>query len=305
MLKHRIPFLLLIFIFISCKTENKTNQENIDQVIEEEKKAMSMQSETTTEDISLLIASIPPPIEMSTLILNQEVNYDNKLLHDINSIKNYNDSYSLAFNLGVYGTDLGYTHLYEQTSDGIVYFDCINKLAIELKIEKYFDPKLISKLTRNNNLDSILSLTTHNFSQINDHFIDEKTPQLSASLIAGGWIESLYLLSNSYNMKQSDELKNKIGEQKISLKLLSEMLHKYDEDPKIKKISVQFDQLSKTFENVEITEKKLKNTNKEPVFKDDGTMTFSSSKETIVNVDKESLNNIISTVLSVRNTLIL
>ena len=82
-------------------------------------------------------------------------------------------------------------------------------------------------------------------------------------------------------------------------------MNRYNDDPKIKELSSSFSLLFQNFEKVEIIEQEIENTKNEPQFNDDGTMSYSSSTETITKVDNESFDKIIATIYSIRNKLII
>lgn len=291
-------------IFISCTTGNKENKSTIDSLVSMEKEIMKSEIAIQPEELELLIGTIPPPLEISSLISGKGFKYNREILHSLEDIKHYNDSYRQAFFLGIYGTDLGYTQMCSQIGDGIAYFDAVYSLARELKIETFFDQKLIRKFSNNDNIDSLLNLTTKNFEQINQHFTQEKTPQLSIMILSGGWIESLNLLAETYKKQPSEYLKERIAEQQITMEVLLEILNKYDHDVKLKTLKKNLEPIIHSFAKIEIIEKELKDI-PEHVWGEDGTLTITPSIETKVIVDKETFNELLASIISVRNTLIL
>src|SRR5690606_27992983 len=106
----------------------------------------------------------------------------------------YNTNFKRALNLGIYGTDLGYTNIYEQTQDGVRYMSTIRGLANELNIGQFFEMETISRLVSNSNdLDSLLLITTQNFNSINHYLQSERRSHLSVLLLTGGWLEALHI----------------------------------------------------------------------------------------------------------------
>ena len=61
------------------------------------------------------------------------------MLNSSDNLSKYNSNYQKALNLGIYGTDLGYTNIYEQNQDGIKYLSSIKSLAEGLNIGQFFD----------------------------------------------------------------------------------------------------------------------------------------------------------------------
>ena len=77
-----------------------------------------------------------------------EAKYNGSLLNQSDNLPKYNNNYKKALNLGVYGTDLGYTNIYGQNQDGIKYISSIKSLADELNIGQFFDIALGARTRR-------------------------------------------------------------------------------------------------------------------------------------------------------------
>ena len=107
-------------------------------------------------------------------------------------------------------------------------------LANDLGIGQFFDFQLIRDLTENSkNLDSLLLVTNDNFNRINNHFQEQNRSSLSSMLLFGGWVESLHLTCQvALQHIESEELIERIGEQKIILENMMIVLEAYgQQDP--------------------------------------------------------------------------
>jgi len=123
--------------------------------------------EISEEVISSLIAQIPSPLEIAVLLKESGVGYDKSILNSYDNSSNYHTSSLKAINLGIYGTDLGYTNVFEEHLEGLKYLRTVKGLADDLRIGQFFDLETIGRLaTSSNNLDSLLMLTTRNFNSI-------------------------------------------------------------------------------------------------------------------------------------------
>ncbi|MBA3706179.1 MAG: hypothetical protein H0W84_09860, partial [Bacteroidetes bacterium] len=63
------------------------------------------------------IFSIPSPIQTAFLIKNSGAAYSKDILNAANKSAQYATNFSKALNLGIYGADLGYVTIYDQTQD--------------------------------------------------------------------------------------------------------------------------------------------------------------------------------------------
>ncbi len=207
------------------------------------------------ENIRNIINSIPSPLEISFLIHDAGISYDKSLLNSGDNVSKYNTNNKKAINLGIYGTDLGYTDIYGQSQDGIEYLSAIKDLADDLGIGQFFDFALISKLTESKgNLDSLLLVTSENFNRINSHFQEQNRSNLSVMLLLGGWIESLHLTCQvAISRAGNEELNERVGEQKIILENMEILLDFYSKnDEGFEEIDKDIKALSNAFDKVEI-----------------------------------------------------
>ena len=194
--------ILLGIVLMACGGNKKPDLSEVEQELAIEQSF----PEISSENIESILASIPSPIELSSHVQESGIEFNGSYLNKTDNYDNYNSSNSKALNLGIYGTDLGYTNLYSQIQAGLDYLSVVQKLADDLNIGQYFDFQSIKRLTDNsNNIDSLLMITNQNFDNINNHFIDQNNASLSTLLLTGGWIEALHI-TNQVTLKQRDNL---------------------------------------------------------------------------------------------------
>jgi hypothetical protein len=242
---------ILVGVF-ACDGKKKPSASEIADVlsnVEIEEPAIS------DEVIGEFIQQIPSPLEISYLLKESEAKYDKAHLNDPNNVTKYNSNFKRALNLGIYGTDMGYTNIYEQNQDALLYLNAIKKLADDLSIGQFFDINTIKRLaTASSNLDSLLLITTKNFNSINSFLQGQKRSSLSVLLLTGGWLEALHILCSVAEKNPSNaQLKETIGEQKIIMENVALLLSFYVEsDPNIRQLSEDLEELKAAFEEIEI-----------------------------------------------------
>ena len=69
--------------------------------------------------------SVPSPMQTALLIQKSGVAYDKSILNAGNKNGQYVSDYSRSLNLGIYGADLGYVSMYNQTQDAIGYLGAV------------------------------------------------------------------------------------------------------------------------------------------------------------------------------------
>lgn len=175
--------------------------------------------------------SIPSPIETISLLKSAGAKYNSAYLNPIENVSKYTSVTSKALNLGTYGSDLSFTSMFDQTQESMYYLRCANKLASGLGISGAFNETTTSRLESNlQNRDSLLNIISDSYWTTDAYLKDNGQPGVSALIVAGGWIEGLYIGTQIANTTQNKEVITRIGEQKLSLENLIGLLESYKAD---------------------------------------------------------------------------
>lgn len=292
--------LLLVLIVTACETSKRPDEKAfLESLDSAEVKGPAISDEV----ISSIIQQIPSPLEISVLLKESGTKYDRTLLNSPENISKYNSNYRKALNLGIYGTDLGYTNIYEQNQDGLDYMAAIKELANGLNIGQFFDIETIGRLATNSkNLDSLLLITTQNFNSINHYLQDQNRANLSVLLLTGGWMEAMHITCQvSAKDPGNKELQEKIGEQKIILENIVLLLSFYQEvDQNMASLLEDLNKLKDEYENIEIIK-----TYKESTFEVvDGVMVIKDNSSSEIKITQENIDNIKNIIASIRKKVI-
>jgi hypothetical protein len=161
--------------------------------------------------------SIPGPTELTRLVEDAALDYDGTLLNGTDFNKYTSDNLK-AINLGIYGGDLAYANVYDQSQDALLYLKCINSLCKKLGIADVFDDKTADRLQANrDNKDSLLTIVTKSFLQADKFLRENQRPHTSSLMVAGGWIEGLYLSAKVATKSKNKKFIKKMSEQGKSL----------------------------------------------------------------------------------------
>ncbi|MFN9500556.1 MAG: hypothetical protein ACK57K_04465 [Chryseotalea sp.] len=299
------PLKLSVVVLAAFLAACGGKQQNADEEFEK-----NMSDTTTAEGPSIseevigdILQQIPAPLEISVLLKESGQKYNASLLNTPDNTSRYNSNFKKALNLGIYGTDLGYTNIYEQNQDGVKYMSSIKELADGLNIGQFFDIETIGRLATNSkNLDSLLLITTQNFNNINHYLQTQSRANLSVLLLTGGWVEALHVVCNVAQSNPSKkELQETIGEQKVILENIMLLLSFYkDSDPNMASLLADMEGLKKEYDKVKITY-----TYKESTFEIvDGVMVIKDNSTTTIDITSEDIKNIATSINSIRNKII-
>jgi len=301
-MKKIISFVLLLSILFSFN-QCASDSDSPDKDASDQQTPSRTQVEISPQVLEKVINAIPSPLEISSLIQQMGAIYAEEMLNSTSNADNYITNNEKAINLGIYGADLGYMHIYDKTANSLVYLETIKRLADDLKIGQFFDFQTLKRLvTHSKNVDSLLYISTSNLDKMNDHLRKQKRGDLSVLIVIGGWLEALHIATQVLreNYDENELLAERIGEQKITLDELLVLLNFYKSDPFFESLLTDFNDLKASFDQVTITYNYEEPTTKE----EDGMLVVEDNSSTSIEISQENLNSITEKTQSIRNKLI-
>jgi hypothetical protein len=285
-------------IYVIYINSSLRNDENLNVPFEEINKDVV---DIEGEAVKSITENISSPVEIAALIKNMGVPFSKDYLAPTEFTANYNTNYAQAFALGVFSADLGYLNMYNKTGSVLDYLTTIKDLADAINVGQYFDFTTLKRLASNSsNVDSLKYISVHSFNQMDQSLRQRKRGNLSALIIAGAWLEGIFITVQVAKIQPDPKLSDKIGEQKIILADLMTLLVSYAKDPIFKNYVNEFNAIKSKFDEVTITYEQG-----EPVtIEQNGMLTVVQNDKSIVNMSTAQLNSISATVEGVRNRLI-
>ncbi|MCR4560324.1 MAG: hypothetical protein K5685_09625 [Bacteroidales bacterium] len=249
-------------------------------------------------DFGDLIQSFPSPVEVSAIIKDSKVKYDHNYLFNTQISQNFETTYKKSLGLGVYCADLGYLNVYDQTGDVLEYLVTIRKLTDDLKLGQFFDFAALKRIaTNNNNLDSLLILSTMSYYKMDAYLRNNDRANVSALMVTGVWTESLYLASKVYLEKENKRMRDHIASQKYILdELMAILIHYMGNNVNYVKLVSAFKELAKAYEPVVIEVIEGEDKTEEI----DGHSVTTQGSNTIINVSNEQMIQICKAVETLR-----
>ena len=247
-MKKNILLLGSIGLLMACSNETEIDekQDLLDNPVQDEvtiKRAEKAQK---------VFQTVPSPYETASIFEEAGAAYNPELTNPVNNVSKYTLATKQALNLGVYGADLSYANIFDQTQESMFYMNCSKKMADALEISSAFTPETIERIEVNmNNRDSMMNIVNDAFWMCDAYLKENGQENLSALIIAGGWIEGLYLGTKSLDRENpNEELMKRIADQKYSLNNLMDLLSSYsDED--VKSLYNNMAELKASFDKIE------------------------------------------------------
>lgn len=286
-----------LLILGSCAEEPK-NTSKFEQ--KEEKSEGEEQKNSNLLEIEGKVFSVPSPIQTAFLLKETGASYQSDLLNKTESVSNYETSASKALNLGIYGADLGYATIFDNTEDAIAYVAVTKRLSNDIGITNLFDESMMKRFEQNlGNQDSLLAMVSDAFKVADSYLKNSEQNDLGTLILAGGWIETLHFATMVAETTESVELKNRIGEQKITISNLINLLNQHVSGGQGSELVDQLSDLKLIYDDIGFTYKYV-----EPVTIEENKTTLIKS-ESNVDMSQEQLTQISQKVSEIRNSIIL
>lgn len=158
--------------------------------------------EVTTDTVSsevrvnfdLVRVNIPKPAELTRKLSAAKINYNKSFL--LPSVKggSFSSNYQKAIGMGSFGADLGIAAAHNQPQDAFEYLTQLSKLAGDLGISSAFDPEFVKQLLSSvSKPDTFQLMLDKAFEKAERNLRSNQRVATTILLIAGGWVESLYI----------------------------------------------------------------------------------------------------------------
>ncbi len=198
--------------------------------------------------------NIPSPMETAALLKKAGAEYDKDILNDVKHVDNYTSASKQALNLGIYGADLSYASVNNNTQESMFYTSCAKKLADKLGVSNAFNDSVLDRMEANRNeRDSLLKIISETYWSVDGYLKENGRDNISALMIAGGWVEGLYIATQVTKMHDTPELRQRIAEQKLPLGELLALLATYStDDPAVTGVKTDLEALNVLYASVTV-----------------------------------------------------
>ena len=284
---------------LSACGNTSSNNNQFDEIPDSLQGAPLQLSENVVND---MIQNISSPVEMANQILKSGAAFDKSVLNDAEKMKDYNTSFKRSLNLGAYRADLGYINTFNKNSVVVSYLLAVKELADGLNVGQFLDFSTLSRLAKNStNLDSLKQLSVSSFNEMDKYLREQKRSNVSTAIVAGAWVEGIFITCKVIEQTQDPELINRLGEQKDIVGILLIILNNYSRgDANFQELVSKVDDVKKIYDDVQITYELG-----EPVTKEvDGMLVIEQNELTHVKITPEQVSAIIAKVNDLRQFIV-
>jgi hypothetical protein len=245
-----ILFVLFTLLTAGCRSGGKKVEKEADTT------NISQPNPTAYENLKKaekIFYTLPSPLESAMLIKSADAVFDSKLLNPVDNTKNYSTNRSMALNLGIYTCDLSFASLYDQTQLIIDYMNAAKKMADGLGILDAIQKEDLDRLEDNiHNTDAIMEIISQTYLNSNSYLEDNGQQAIASLVLAGGWIEGLYISTQLVDMKKysGNKLVGRIIDQKLSIDILLNLLESNKGNPAVDDLITQVKSIRLVFDKI-------------------------------------------------------
>lgn len=264
----------------------------------------SLATEQPTKDSEIIgiggkLFSIPSPAQTALAMRKAGLKYQKDLTAPLEKGGTLTTKLAQSLALGVYGADLAYVTVHKDGARAMATMQAIEKLGGQLGVTNAFDRTLLDRFKSSmNNEDSLLRLSGTAFRAADQYLKMNESEDVSALVLAGGWVESLYLTVSDAAALKDQAMVNRIGEQKSTLDALVQLIEASDKEGMAAEMLKVMKDLQAEFSAVTSTY-----TFAEPVTDAAAKTTFINST-TQVSIPAEKVATITAKVTAIRNMIL-
>ncbi len=248
MVRARFTFVvLLLFLSFSCKNEQNPS-------ITSDFDVSDPDIDSERETVKQIFYSIYLPTEMSRVFESVGANFDPDIVSSAENFSQYTEDFDIALGLGVYGVDLSYARLFDQSALMARYFSNINIMAGKLGIpDEYYENKFREVEENFHNRDSVIYILTDIYEKTDEYLKANGKSEHAAIIVLGAWAEALYIASGIFGKDPTNmEIMDRIAEQKYSLNSIISLLSNYQDNIRITEYLLMLKRLRKAYDRFEI-----------------------------------------------------
>jgi hypothetical protein len=225
-------FALSLFVVVVTACEDgKTTEDKVDDdkitVIE------NIDTNVTQSNYSEdnMISMVPTPNELFDIITEVNISYDDQVLSSPDNIDNYTNKKVQSLNFGVYTADLAFAASFGNPTESAKYFTVIKDMGDILKINNALDQTVFDKIDKSiqeNNNDELFKLSNETYYDAYTYLKENERGPSLALIVLGGWVESLYIMTQLGEYEEGSILMSRIVDQKYTLENLYEFMQEYE-----------------------------------------------------------------------------
>lgn len=223
-----------------------------------EPEATVPETDTTAQNDQVLrvggrLFSVPSPIQSALAVRDAGLIYQRDALLSLEKGAALTGRTEQALALGMYGADMAYATAHEDGQRTLATLQAIERLSGSLDLSNAFDKALLDRFRDNlSNEDSLLRFSGAAFRAADEYLKTNERDDVSALVLAGGWLEALHLSLADPKASASQAIVRRVGEQSTTLDGLVELLSTFKGDARTEALVEGLQELQTEFKGITV-----------------------------------------------------
>jgi hypothetical protein len=173
--------------------------------------------------------AVPSPVEMALLNRKLDLPYRKDLPMPTSAADRLTTKGQRALYMGMCGADLAYVTIHKDGQRALTILRSVQSVSAALELSNAFDQGLLDRFKRSlNSEDSLLRMSGLAYRAADQYLKQSERHDVSALVLAGGWLEGMYLTLAGGGERPAAELVSRVGEQKRTLDNIIVLLESTD-----------------------------------------------------------------------------
>lgn len=242
--------------------------------------------------------AVPSPVETALLTRKLNLAYRKDLPLPATAAEGLTTKGERALYMGMCGADLAYVVIHNDGQRALTILRSVQSVSAALELSNAFDLQLLDRFKRSlNNEDSLLRMSGLAYRAADQYLKQSERHDVSALVLAGGWLEGMYLTLAGGGERPAAELVSRVGEQKRTLDNIIALLESTDTEKAQGALVASLKDLATAFQGVTATYQY-----QEPTVDAAKKTTYINSNSTVT-VPPEVLRTITEKVTALRTTI--
>ncbi len=194
--------------------------------------------EISDEKIQAIYFGVPSPMETTIILKNSGAEFEASIMYPLDNYEKELNQFETSILLGVYSTDLNYCILSSKKKETLEELNAVISLAKQIHLDAVVNESIKHRVEYNlNNRDSMQVIIGSTFWKMETIMKENDRDALSSLIVAGGWIEGLYLACELAEINPENSLIQQIiADQKYTISNLNELLSFFDYDEELNEV---------------------------------------------------------------------
>ena len=243
---------LVIWQAVSCSSSKDEQVLDHTNIIEFAGEVNAPGPEISNNDEEIRVYPLPTPLQMTSILKAYDIEYHEDHLLPVDN-RTFTTNVKRALNLGMLTINIGYTAIYNKNQKSLDYIDATSSLMEDMGLRSAYKDNLFKRFEANiNDSDSLSYILLESYEFAHTHYQSNHKEGMGLLILTGCYLEGLYLITHLDPYIEQQIMGNLIGQQKLFLESIIELLTYYNNAEEIKELTTDLKVIQTSLDHVSV-----------------------------------------------------